>query len=299
MVWLRPGRDESFSECDDCPEMIALPVATFLMGSPASEPGRQEDEDDTPGPGGNPVSVAIARPFAIGKYEVTRGQFAAFVKATGYRVEPGCYAREGRRQLRPELSWTAPGFEQDDRHPAACVSWRDAVAYVRWLSATTAAGYRLLTEAEWEYAARGGSTGRFGFGDKDVDICKYGNGADLTSREADPDWLAALCRDGFRFTAPVGSFMPNEFGLYDMHGNVWEWVEDCQSESLRHLSRPEASGTAGANRWCASDTPRILRGGSWSDPPQRLRSAARIAGPPGVRDYIVGFRVARTLEPGP
>jgi formylglycine-generating enzyme required for sulfatase activity len=299
VIWLRPGRDESFSECDDCPEMIALPAATFLMGSPASEPGRQEDEDDTPGPGGNPVSVTIARPFAIGKYEVTRGQFAAFVKATGYRVDPGCYAREGRRQLRPELSWIAPGFEQDDRHPATCVNWRDATAYLRWLSATTGAGYRLLTEAEWEYAARGGSTARFGFGDKDVDICKYGNGADLTSREADPDWLAALCRDGFRFTAPVGSFMPNEFGLYDMHGNVWEWVEDCQSDSLRHLSRPEASGTAGANRGCASDTPRILRGGSWSDPPQRLRSAARIAGPPGVRDYIVGFRVARTLEPGP
>jgi formylglycine-generating enzyme required for sulfatase activity/serine/threonine protein kinase len=296
VVWLRPGRDESFSECDDCPEMVALPAATFLMGSPSTEAGRQDDEDDTPGPGGNPVSVTIARPFAIGQYEVTRGQFAAFVKATGYRLDLGCYAREGGRQLRPELSWAAPGFEQDDRHPVTCVSWRDAVAYVHWLSATTGASYRLLTEAEWEYAARGGSTARFAFGDEDIEICKYGNGADLTSREADPDWIVALCRDGLRFTAPVGSFIPNGFGLYDMHGNLWEWVEDCESNSLRHLSSLEASGVTGASRSCSSNMGRILRGGSWSDPPQRLRSAARIAGPPDARDHIVGFRVARTLE---
>ena len=298
VLWLRPGRDESFSECEDCPEMVGLPAGTFLMGSPSSEPGRQDDEDDTPGPGGKPVSIAIARPFAIGKYEVTRGQFAAFVKATGYQAEPGCYAREGRRQLRPELSWRAPGFDQDDSHPATCVSWRDAVAYVNWLSAATGASYRLPTEAEWEYAARGVSTAPYSFGDKETDLCKYGNGADLTSRETDPDWVVALCRDGFRFTAPVGSFMPNGFGLYDMHGNVWEWVEDCQSDSLRHLSGLKVAGGEGASLPCSADTPRVLRGGSWSDPPQRLRSAARVAGPPDARDYIVGFRVARNLAPG-
>ena len=296
VVWLRP--DESFRECDDCPDMVVLPAATFLMGSPSSEPGRGDDEDDSPGPGGNPVPVTIARPFAIGKYEVTRGQFAAFVQATSYRVDPGCYARERRRQLRPELSWTTPGFEQDDKHPVTCVSWQDAVAYVRWLSATTGAGYRLLTEAEWEYAARGGSTARFAFGDNELESCRYGNGADLTSREADPDWIVAPCRDGFRYTAPVGSFLPNAFGLHDMHGNLWEWVEDCRSDSLQHLSSPAASGGAGASRSCASDTPRILRGGSWSDPPGRLRSAARVAGPPDARDHIVGLRVARSLELG-
>jgi formylglycine-generating enzyme required for sulfatase activity len=263
------------------------------MGSPSSEPGRQDDEDDTPGPGGNPVSIAIARPFAIGKYEVTRGQFAAFVKATGYQAEAGCHTREGRRQLRPELSWRAPGFAQDDRHPATCVSWRDAVAYVNWLGTATGAEYRLPTEAEWEYAARGGATARYSFGDNEIDLCKYGNGADLTSRETDPDWVVAPCRDEFRFTAPVGSFLPNGFGLHDMHGNVWEWVEDCQSNSLKHLSGP-----LGARPSCILDTPRVLRGGSWGDPPQRLRSAARIAGPPDARDTIVGFRVARTLAPG-
>jgi len=295
-VWLRPGGAESFSECHDCPEMVVLPAGTFLMGSPGTQSGRQEDEDDTPGPGGSPMSVTIARPFAIGKYEVSRGQFAAFAQATGHRVDGGCYAREGGRRLRPELSWTSPGFEQNEDHPVICVGWRDAVAYVEWLSAMTGAHYRLLTETEWEYAARSGSDGRYAFGDEDGQICKYGNGADLTSRETDPGWIAAACRDGFRFTAPVASFLPNAYRLFDMHGNVWEWVEDCASDSLRHLSGPEASHFAGKDRSCSPDKSRMLRGGSWSDPPQRLRSAARIAGPPDARDQIVGFRVARTLE---
>jgi formylglycine-generating enzyme required for sulfatase activity len=297
--WLRPGRDESFAECDECPEMVALPAATFVMGSPVTQPGRRDDEDDTPGPRGKPVSVTIAVPFAVGKYEITRGQFAAFVHATGYRVEPGCYGREGNRQLRLELSWSSPGFEQDENHPVTCVSWRDAAAYAEWLSGQTGARYRLPTEAEWEYAARGGSDARYAFGDKEVQICRFGNGADVTSRQTDPDWLAAPCRDGFQFTAPVGSFLPNAYGLYDMHGNVWEWVEDCQSDSLRALAGQESSTGAATHAVCSGDAARILRGGSWSDPPQRLRSAARIAGPPDIRDNIVGFRIARTLAPPP
>jgi formylglycine-generating enzyme required for sulfatase activity len=295
VVWLRPGH-ESFRECDDCPEMVALPAATFSMGSPSTEPGRGDDEDDTPGPGGNPVTVNFARPFAIGRHEVTRGQFATFARATGYQMEPGCYARELRRQLRPELSWTRPGFEQGDSHPVTCVSWWDALQYLQWLSATTGASYRLPTEVEWEYAARGGSSARFAFGDNELDMCGYANGADLTSREADPDWIVAPCRDGYRFTAPVGSFKPNAFGLFDMHGNVWEWVEDCRSDSLRPSSKPDAAGDIGASRACPLETLRMLRGGSWSDPPRRLRSAARIAGPADARDHIVGFRVVREFE---
>ena len=267
-----------------------MPAATFLIGV-AEHPGRAPGyEDDIPGPGGEPVSVAIPRPFATGEYEVTRGQFAAFVQATGHRVGTGCYAREQRRELRPELSWTAPGFDQDDNHPVTCVSWRDAVD-AQWLSARVGASYRLLTEAEWEYAARGGSDTPYAFGDKDSEICKYGNGADLMSREADPNWIVAPCRDQFRFTAPIGSFLPNAYGLYDMHGNLWEWVEDCASDSLRHFSAI-ALARLDERQSCSADAPRMLRGGSWSDPPQRLRSAARIAGPPDDRDYIVGFRVA-------
>jgi formylglycine-generating enzyme required for sulfatase activity len=277
--------------------MIALPAGSFRMGSPSTEAGRQEDEDDTAGPGGQPVSVTIAQPFAIGRYEVTRAQVAAFIQETGYKMAAGCYVREGGRQFRPQLSWTAPGFAQNDSHPVACVSWEDADSYVQWLSTKTGNTYRLLTEAEWEYAARGGTATRFSFGDEDVGICEYGNVADQTANIAFPDWTVAPCRDGFPYTAPAGSFKPNRFGLYDMHGNVWEWVADCQSDSLRHLaSSPAAAG--GASPACTPDTPRVLRGGSWSDPPERLRSAARIAGPPTAHDQIVGFRVARSLEPG-
>jgi formylglycine-generating enzyme required for sulfatase activity len=294
--WVRPGDGESFRECADCPDMIAVPAGSFRMGSPSTEAGRQEDEDDTPGPGGKPVAVTIARPFAIGRYEVTRAQFAAFIQDTGYKVAAGCYVREGGRQFRPQLSWTNPGFAQDENHPVACVSWEDADSYAQWLSTKTGNAYRLLTEAEWEYAARGGSATRFSFGEEDAGICAYGNSADQTAGITFPDWTVAPCRDGFSYTAPAGSFKPNPFGLYDMHGNLWEWVENCQSDSLRHLSATDPAGGAGPA--CAPDTPRVLRGGSWSDPPERLRSAARIAGPPTAHDQIVGFRIGRSLEPG-
>jgi formylglycine-generating enzyme required for sulfatase activity len=295
-LWVRPGDGESFRECAGCPDMIALPAGSFRMGSPSTEAGRQEDEDDTAGPGGQPVTVTIMRPFAIGRYEVTRAQFAAFIEETGYKVAGGCYVREGGRQLRPQLSWSAPGFAQNENHPVACVSWEDADSYAQWLGTKTGNTYRLLTEAEWEYAARGGSAARFSFGDEAAGICEYGNGADQTAGIAFPDWTVAPCRDGFPYTAPAGTFKPNPFGLYDMHGNLWEWVADCQSDSLRHLSSPDAAG--GARPACTADTPRVLRGGSWSDPPERLRSAARIAGPPTTHDQIVGFRIGRSLEPG-
>ncbi|MCC6777916.1 MAG: SUMF1/EgtB/PvdO family nonheme iron enzyme [Hyphomicrobiales bacterium] len=295
-LWLRPDGGDSFRECSDCPPMQVVPAGSFAMGSPQVEPGRSDDEDDMAGPGGNAVAISITRPFAIGRHEVTRGQFAAFVQATGYQVEPGCFARELRRQLRPELSWIRPGFEQGDNHPVTCVSWRDAMRYVQWLSGITGASYRLPTEAEWEYAARGGSSARFAFGDNELDIRRYGNGADLTSREADPDWIVAPCRDGYRFTAPVGTFAANGFGLYDLHGNVWEWTADCQTDSLRGTSDRDAAPEVAVRRACTAETARMLRGGSWSDPPRRLRSAVRIAGPPDARDNIVGFRVVRDLE---
>jgi formylglycine-generating enzyme required for sulfatase activity len=235
--------------------------------------------------------VTIAGPFAVSRTEVTRGQFAAFIRETGHKIPDGCYAREGGRQLKTELSWQSPGFSQDDGHPVVCVSWEDANSYGEWLSRKTGNAYRLLSEPEFEYAARAGSATRFTFGDDERDLCGHGNSADQTAGAAFPTWSVAPCRDGYVFTAPVASFKPNKFGLYDMHGNVWEWIGDCQSESLAHLAQG-----APAARPCPADAPHILRGGSWSDPPERLRSAARIAGPPRDRDQIVGFRVARDLQ---
>jgi formylglycine-generating enzyme required for sulfatase activity len=135
---------------------------------------------------------------------------------------------------------------------------------------------------EWEFAARaaGAAETRFSFGDDAGDLCRHGNGADLAARDVNPRWETAGCRDGFTHTAPVGTFEANGAGLHDLHGNVWEWVADCAP----HLA-------------CTDSEARVLRGGSWSDAPRRLRSAARIAAPASARDQIAGFRVARSIAP--
>lgn len=288
-LWLKPGAGEVFRDCPDCPELVLLPAGRFRMGSPAGEDGRTDDEDDTPGPGGTPIAAVISQPIAVGRFEVTRSEFAAFAHATGHRPDGGCYERRGVRTLNSALSWQSPGFEQDDRHPVTCVSHEDARAFLTWLSERTGQAYRLPSEAEWEYAARADeSDAPFSFGQARSEICRHGNGADGTAREANPGWEAAECRDGFVHTAPVGTFLPNGAGLYDVHGNVWEWVTGCGGGAIN---------AAAPGSDCSGNGPRVLRGGSWSDPPHRLRSAARIAGPPETRDQIAGFRVARSIAP--
>jgi formylglycine-generating enzyme required for sulfatase activity/serine/threonine protein kinase len=289
-VWLKPGEGDVFRDCAECPEVVLLPAGEFLMGSPSDEPGRNDDEDDTPGQGGSPVAITIAQPFAVSRTEITRGEFAAFAADTKRSSDGGCFARSGALKLDSALSWRDPGFPQDDRHPVVCINYDDARAYAEWLSKRAGARYRLPSEAEWEYAARGGASvgARTFFGDGAEDLCSYANGADATAREHNPDWVVAPCRDGFAWTAPVGSFRPNGFGLRDMLGNVWEWTSDCASDSLSQAAR-------GGPPDCAPDANRILRGGSWSDPPDRLRLAARIAGPSAARDQIVGFRLVREI----
>ncbi len=297
VYWLQPG-GERFRECGDCPEMVIVPAGAFKMGSPAGEADRLEDEDDRAGAGGAPVEVAIAAPFALARTEVTVGEFAAFVKATGRDMGGGCYARIAGRRLTPEFSWRDPGFAQTDGHPVPCVSHEDALAYAAWLSEKTGGLYRLPSEPEWEYAARAGAQGRFAHGEADGELCRHANIADATAAQAFAGWVAAPCDDGAATTAPAGSYRPNGFGLHDMHGNLWEWVADCQSDSLRHFLPPEQAGGARPDGLCRPGAPRIIRGGSWSDPPARARAAARLSGPPGTRDRIVGFRVARTLDLG-
>jgi formylglycine-generating enzyme required for sulfatase activity len=272
------------------------------MGSRPGDAGRQEDEDDRPGPGGRQVEVAFVRPFAVGQLEVTRGEFAAFVRETGHKADEGCHARYGGWQLYPDLSWKDPGFAQDDKHPAVCVSWRDAKAYASWLSRKTGHEYRLLSEAEWEYAARGNASGlavgRFHFGSDEKALCQYGNAADMTALQANPEWLVSQCIDGHVNTAPAGSYKPNAFGIFDTLGNVWEWVEDCYAESHQGVAEAVAKGIEPpAHVLCAADAPRVLKGGSWSDSPKLLRPSARVASPPDIRDEIAGFRIARALAP--
>ena len=228
--------------------------------------------------------AAIPRPFAVGRFELTRGEFRAFAEATGFAPPPGCYVRTPAWRLDEHLSWQAPGYPQDDRHPVACVSFDDAKAYVAWLSGRTGESYRLLTDAEWHFIASSPDVPE----ERGAAQCRFANGADQTARDAEPGWAVADCSDGYRYTAPVGSFAATGPGLNDLFGNLWEWVDSCE---------PDFSGTTPVFRPCDSAAPRILRGGSWSDRPEMLALDARILSPPHVRDQIAGVRIAREVSP--
>ena len=285
---LKPGR--VFRDCPDCPEVVVVPAGSFMMGSPSHEAGRGDDE--------NPRHlVTISKPFAVGKYEVTRREFAAFARATGRNMGGGCWYfnldREGEDKWKRDeaRSWHSPGFEQTDMDPVTCVNWHDAQAYANWLSEKTNKRYRLPSEAEWEYAARGGTrTSRY-WGDGASAQCVHANGADETFQKRYSGWVIASCRDGYVHTAPAGSFSANGFGLHDVLGNVYEWVEDCWNE--RYAGAP-SDGSAWTFGECAR---RVRRGGSWLSSPRHLRSADRLRYTARDRISYFGFRVTRTLVP--
>ena len=284
---LKPG--ETFRDCPDCPEMVVIPAGEFTMGSPDSEEGRRSSE-------GPQRTVKIAKPFAVGKLEITRDQFAAFVTAAIYKTGDKCWTVEdNKEEERTGRSYLNPGYKQDGTHPVVCVSWHDAKAYIEWLSKKSGMNYRLLSESEWEYAARAVTKAkpqpRYSFGNNAKDLCGYANGADETAKASGPHEgrTYANCNDGFDNTAPSGTFKPNNFGLYDMHGNVMEWVEDCYEGNYKDAPTDGTARTAGD----CSD--RVLRSGSWLSYPQILSSAFRDGFSTGVRVDTVGFRIARTL----
>jgi formylglycine-generating enzyme required for sulfatase activity len=268
------GKTEHFKDCETCPEMVVVPTGRFTMGSPSDEPERLNNEDQ--------VQVAIAKPFAVGRHALTRGEFAAFVAATGHRMDGGCTVWTGSEwKLQTDHNWRSPEFSETDRHPVVCVNWNDAKAYVAWLASTTGESYRLLSEAEREYVTRAGTTTPFWWGTSIsisqanyLDIYKYGSGSKDERREA---------------TVPVDSFTANPWGLFNVHGNVWEWTEDCWSD--KNAGNP-GDGTARSSGYC---TRRVLRGGSWDLIPRLLRSASRSRNDPANRNISLGFRVARTL----
>ena len=265
----QPG--ETFRDCAACPQMVIVPAGSYRIGSPLHEVGRYDDE--------GPVhQVTIGQPFAVGVYEVTVGDYGRFVGATGYAGRNSCstYGEEGWEE-RPGRTWRDPGFRQTEQDPVVCMNWEDARAYVAWLSGETSKRYRLLSEAEWEYVARAGTTTRYYWGDaigRNRANCK-GCGSQWDGRQ----------------TAPVGSFEANRFGLHDALGNVWEWVLDCWNES--YVGAP-SDGRA----WEGGDcNRRVLRGGSWIDSPRDLRSAIRGGYTPAViRPLDSGFRIARSLD---
>lgn len=254
----------TFRDCRYCPEMIEVPAGNFNMGSPSWENGRGSDE--------GPVHrVSIRRSFAVGVKEVTRREFGQFVNQSGHRMVGGCRTFEnGRWEDRGSRSWLDPGFKQTEDDPAVCVNWQDAKAYVGWLSRRTGKRYRLLSEAEWEYAARGGTTTRYWYGDNPGygRLCGHGNGA---ANETGFSNRNKTCADLHERTAPGGSYPANGFGLHDMMGNVWEWVEDCGTPNYQGAP-VDGSAAAFVTGGCSG---RALRGGAWSSPPADLRSANR------------------------
>ena len=278
---------KEFRECKGCPKMVVVPAGSFTMGSPPGERGRYDDE-------GPQHRVTIREPFAVGKYEVTRAQFARFVKATGRSTKSRCGTYEPKwKENRPGRAWRNPGHAQGKHHPVVCVTWWDAKAYVRWLSRKTGKRYRLLSEAEWEYAARAGTrTSRY-WSKTDSAQCRYANGYDRTAgRRLSLNRKNAACSDGFAYSRQVGRYRANGFGLHDMLGNVWEWVEDCWHGSY-------AGAPADGSAWVSGGDcdQRILRGGSWTSFPAHVRASSRLLHHTANRHADDGFRVARTLAP--
>lgn len=278
-----PKAGKRFRDCPDCPEMVVIPAGSFDMGSPDTEEGRDDDE--------GPVRTVRVAAFALSRTEITRGQFAAFVKQTGYDAGDTCWTFEEGKCREREGDWRKPGFRQDDHHPVACISWNDAQAYAKWLSRKTGRQYRLPTEAEWEYAARGKTVSSRYWGDGPDQACEYANVADKTAKAQIPgtlSWVAHDCTDRFAYTAPAGRFKANAFGLTDMLGNVWEWTEDVYHDSYEDAP---ADGSA----WKGEGSKRALRGGSWNSDPQNVRAAIRFSNKSGLRFSIFGFRLARKL----
>ena len=279
--------------CEACPEMVSIPGGEFMMGTPANDSERDDDE--------LPQRLVQVKPFALGKTEVTVAQWREFARASGYQTQAernalaqGCFtweAADASWAWREGRSWREPGWSQKDNEPVVCISWVDAQAYVRWLDQTSGVkGWRLPSEAEWEYAARAGSTTRRPWGDRE-NSCDHANGTDRTIGPKGRTWSDPHpCKDGYFFAAPVGSYRPNAWGLHDMLGNVWEWVQDCH---LPYAGAPSDGSAREAND-CKS---RVVRGGAWDDPPSVLRSAERFASGSGNRNNNFGLRVARTLAP--
>lgn len=282
---------------------IAIRGGSFPMGDIFNE-GDQDEQ---------PTHEVTLSDFALAVTPVTRGEFRHFVEATGYQTEAekgdGCYVEKNDAWSHdPAASWRNPGFKQNDRHPVVCVSWNDASAYTGWLSRASVRQYRLPTEAEWEYAARsGGRKERFaGFSDP----AKLGRYANFCDRNCTAEWRSAEQDDRFRYTAPVGSYLPNGLGLQDMTGNVIQWVADYYDVHYYRDSAPEkkgvlgglfGSGAQGKNtalnpKGPAVGTYRALKGSSWNAAPLDSRASQRLRNKPEYRRSYVGFRLAASAR---
>ncbi|UVM09155.1 dihydropyoverdine dehydrogenase [Pseudomonas protegens] len=263
----KPG--SVFKDCKNCPEMVVLPAGSFVMGTPEDEVGREPDE-------GPQHSVTFKNAFAMSRFHVTAAELDAYIRETGTVIKDGD-DRPGRL-----CQASKPRYEQGPRQPAVCVDYADVQAYTQWLSKKTGKHYRMVSEAEREYAARAGSTGSFPFPfdeEGQYQITKHAN--------------TYGPKDGFSFTAPVGSYPPNAFGMYDMHGNVYEWVADCW--------HPDYVGAPADGRAWMEESEGVcldaqIRGNDWGEAPVFSRSGNRNSRKREVRGDWLSFRVVRELE---
>ena len=257
---------------ENMPKMILIPAGNFIMGCRDDKESDCQDEE-------KPDHKVNIKQFYLAETEVTVGQFRAFVDATKYKTtaeqEGSCRSYvDGKWTSVKGNSWKKLGFDQGDNHPVACVSHNDAKAYVEWLSEITGKTWRLPSEAEWEYAARAGTE------------TSYSWGKDIGSNNA--NCRGDLCGDKFKYTSSAASFSANEYGLFDMHGNIWEWVEDKWHSDYNGAPNDGSAWVSG------NSSRRVLRGGSWSRTPQYLRSAFRSHNTPDYRGYYIGFRPAQS-----
>lgn len=273
----QPTVGQVFRDCATCPLMRVLPAGTLLQGSladPSEEPAHR---------------VAIAAPIAFAPEEVTIGEFQEFADESRLETH-GCNIHDGEWRWRDDVNWETLEDGRTTTYPVGCVSWDDAVAYAAWLSQRTGQTYRLPSASEWEYAASAGASPATPFASDPGSACKQANVADQTAARKYPGWSVLDCNDRYVQSAPVGSFAPNAFGLHDMIGNMFEWVQDCWSASY------EGAPTDGAARLDGDCASRELRGGSWFTSPAYLRASYRNRFAHDYRSSSVGFRVVREIE---
>jgi formylglycine-generating enzyme required for sulfatase activity/predicted Ser/Thr protein kinase len=277
-----PAAGSVIRDCPTCPLMTILPAGHFTQGADSGDPDLLPFEQPQ-------HAVVIGYPLAMGKNEVTVGEFREFADAT-QRAMSGCNTYDGQWHYQPTANWQAPGFAQGAEHPVACTSWRDALAYAKWLSEKTGQTYRLPSASEWEYAARAGSESTQTWAPNAAAACADANVADETAAQRFPGWVTFPCSDGYVSTAPVGSFRANAFGVNDLLGNVFEWVEDCW--------HPDYNGAPGdgSARLDGDCQEHELRGGSWFSSPRFVNAAYRNRFDADYRSSAVGFRLVREVN---